>query len=111
MVLKRVGRKKSRQPITPEQQHKIYKVTAVLVFCALLWVIFSPQTGLYGFLKQKAQFERLQQKTVELQQQNKALQKDIDRLKNDPEYLERFAREKHGMMKKNERVYDFGKGK
>lgn len=111
MVLKRVSRKKSRQPITPEQQNKIFKVTAVLVFCALLWVLFSPQTGLYSFFKQKGQLERLQQKTVELQQQNEVLKKDIERLKNDPEYLENFAREKHGMMKKNERVYDFSKKK
>ena len=107
MVQKKIAKKRSKTQLTPGQQNTIFKLTVVLVFIALLWIIFSPQTGVYGFLKQKKQLEHLQQKTVELQEENDDLSKKIDRLLNDPLYLEKVAREKHGLLKKNERVYDF----
>lgn len=108
MVQKKIGKKRSKTQLTTGQQNSILKLTVALVFIALLWIIFSPQTGVYGFLKQKEQLERLQLKTVELQEKNDTLSKEIDRLQNDPSYLEKIAREKYGLLKKNERVYDFG---
>jgi len=108
MVQKKMGRKRSKSQLTTGQQNRILQLTVALVFLALLWIIFTPQTGVYGFLKQKEQLERLQLKTVDLQVKNDALRKEIDLLKNDPKYLEKIAREKYGLMKKNERVYFFG---
>jgi len=99
-------KRKIRTKTTPEQQVRIFKITALFVIIALLWIIFSPTTGLYGLLKQKSKLERLQEKTVELQEENRLLQEELDRLQNDKEYLEKLAR-KQGLMKKNERVYDF----
>lgn len=101
-------KRRTRTKTTPEQQVKIFKITAVLVVIALLWIIFSPNTGLYGLLKQKNKLERLQQKTVQLQDENKQLKEELDRLQNDPAYLEELAR-KQGLMKKHEKVYDFSK--
>ena len=46
-----------------------------------------------------------------LEQQNRDLQAEIEQLKNDAEYLEQVAREKHGLLKKNEMVFDFSKEK
>jgi len=37
------------------------------------------------------------------------IQAEIDGLQDDPEYLEEVARKEYGLLKKNERVYDFSK--
>ncbi len=99
-------KRKTRTRTTPRQQVVIFKITILLVILALLWIVFSPTTGLYALLKQKRTLARLEKKTVELRQENKRLQKKLDRLRNDKQYLEEVAR-KEGLMKKNERVYDF----
>ena len=107
MVQKKIGQKRLKTSLTQGQKSTIFKLTVAFVFIALLWIIFIPQTGIYGFIKQKQELTRLQQKTVRLQEENIALAKEIDRLQNDPSYLEKIAREKYGLLKENERVYDF----
>ena len=44
-------------------------------------------------------------------QENIDMARDIERLQSDKEYLERVAREEHGMLKDNEMVFDFSEGK
>jgi len=43
------------------------------------------------------------------EQENKILQGDIDKLLNDPEFLEEVARKEYNLLRKNEKVYDFSK--
>jgi len=57
----------------------------------------------------RAELKQLQQKTVELEKENSALQEEINRLQNDSEYLEEVARREYGLLRKNERVFDFSK--
>jgi len=57
----------------------------------------------------RTELERLQEKTVELEKENNDLQKEINQLQNDPDYLEKVARKEYGLLKKNERVFDFSK--
>ncbi|MBT8333792.1 MAG: septum formation initiator family protein, partial [Deltaproteobacteria bacterium] len=78
-----------------------------LVVVSMIWLLFAPGTGVYSLLKVRNKTNRLEQETKELIQANKDLQAEIERLKNDPAYLEQIAREKYGMLKKNERVFDF----
>ena len=51
--------------------------------------------------------EELQHQKTRLQQENEALRQEIERIEGDIEYLERIAREKHGLLKKNEMLFDF----
>jgi cell division protein FtsB len=44
-----------------------------------------------------------------LAEENKALQKEIDRLQDDPAFLEEKARKEYGMLKENEVLYIFKK--
>jgi len=44
-----------------------------------------------------------------LEAKNKALQEEINRLENDPAYLEEKARKEYGMLKENEVLYIFKK--
>lgn len=77
----------------------------------MIWLLFAPGTGVYSLLKVRNKTSRLEQETQELIQTNEDLQAEIERLKNDTAYLEQIAREKYGMLKKNERVFDFSRSK
>lgn len=78
-----------------------------MVVVAVLWVLFAPGSGVLALYKKRQELLNLQAKTAQLEQENAKLQKDIDRLQNDPRYLEEVARRDYGLLRTNERVYDF----
>ena len=100
-------KKKISTKLSSRQRMTTIRVSIVLIVIALLWIIFSPQTGCYALFKQQDYLQSLQEKTIDLQAENKQIQRENNRLINDPEYIEKVAREKQGLLKKNERVYDF----
>ena len=102
-------RKKPKKPLTPLQQNRLLKLVLALVVGSTLWILFAPGTGVYSLMKLRNQSLELEKQTQQLIETNEALRAEIDRLKNDPVYLEQIAREKYGMLKKNERVFDFSK--
>lgn len=98
---------KPKQKLTPLQEKRFVKIVISLVVVALLWITFLPGSGLLALWKKRAELKTLQQQTVVLERENAQLQEDIDRLQNDPAYLEEIARKQHNLLKKNERVFDF----
>lgn len=73
----------------------------------LLTLVLLLSVGKRGFIQQiRVKYERKQlQKEIEvLEAEKKELEKEKENL-NDPEYIEKVAREKYGMAKKNEKVY------
>jgi cell division protein FtsB len=76
---------------------------------ALLWIIFAPGSGVVTLMSKRSELKKLQEDTARIEQQIKELQKQIDLLHNDPRYLEDIARKDFGLLKKNERVFDFSK--
>ncbi len=76
-----------------------------LTFFLLLLILFS--TGKHGFIQQiRVQHERkrLVQENKRLQAEKQAKEEEKEKL-NDPEYVEKVAREEYGMAKENEKVY------
>ncbi len=104
-------KKKPKKPLTPLQQNRLLKIILGLVVASLLWILFAPGTGVYSLLKLRNQAFELEELTRELTANNETLRAEIDRLKNDRTYLEQIAREKYGMLKKNERVFDFSQSR
>ena len=102
-------KRKPKKKLTPLQQNRLLKVVLVLVIASILWLLFAPGTGMYSLLKLRSKASRLEVETQELSRTNDELRQEIERLKNDPEYLEQIAREKYGLVKKNEQVFDFSK--
>ena len=102
-------RRKPKKKLTQLQENRLLKITLALVIVSFLWLLFAPGTGVYSLLKLRNKASRLEVETRELSRANEELRAEIDRLKNDTEYLERIAREKYGLMKKNEQVFDFSK--
>jgi cell division protein FtsB len=91
------------------QERRVIKIVAGLVIMALLWIIFSPGSGIVTLMSKRSELKKLQQDTARIEQQIKELQKEIDLLHNDSRYLEDVARKNFGLLKKNERVFDFSK--
>ena len=53
-------------------------------------------------LKKDEEYRKLLQENEKLKQDNLSLYRTIERLKNDPEYIESIARKELGMIKKDE---------
>ena len=70
--------------------------TAVAVLLALMvtWHVIHGQHGLSVWEQKRAEDRALQQEIIELQQENAQMRRQVDRLKSDPEAIEREAREK-----------------
>lgn len=104
-----VIRRKPKKKLTPLQENRLLKIIIVLIIISVVWILFAPGTGVYSLMKQRSKAIELEKQTEALKKSNEKLQAEIDRLKHDDAYLEQVAREKYGLLKKNERVFDFSK--
>lgn len=98
-----------KQKLSRIQEKRVMKIVWALVVVALLWIFFYPGSGLVTLFRKQAELAKLQRETSEVEKQTSLLQKKIDRVKNNPAYLEKVARKDFGLLKKNEKVFDFSK--
>jgi cell division protein FtsB len=84
---------------------------AAIILLILLWVVFSSRTGIVRFFQVNREKEAVQTANKDLEQKNKQLQDEVDRLEKDPATIEEVARKQFGLIKKNEIIYDFSKKK
>jgi cell division protein FtsB len=78
--------------------------TAVLLMIALLFFIVFSERGLAELSLSKKERDRIKALNQHLTQENLTLGVEIDRLKNDPHYIESVARKEFGMIGQNEIV-------
>ncbi len=93
--------------MSPLQQARLLKICAILLVCFLLWVVFAPGSGLLAIWRKRSELRSLTEQNTQLEATNSHLQQEIDKLQNDPGYLEEVARREHNLLKKNERVFEF----
>lgn len=70
----------------------------------LLLTFFFGDRGIIEIIRTKKEIRALQESIVELEAQKRLLSSDIQQLRDNPLALEREAREKLWLMKKNEKV-------
>ncbi len=80
------------------------------MFLLLFFVVFG-ENGSIDLNRLKVERARLLQKNTELKQENISLYREIDRLKNDPKYLENVARQELGVIGKDEVIIKVRKTK
>ncbi|SHO52461.1 FtsB family cell division protein [Desulfopila aestuarii] len=102
-------RRNTNQKLTPLQQLWLRRAIALLVIFAFAWLFFFPGSGLLAIFSKREEVQALQAETAHLEKDNAKLQEGIDKMKNDPTHLEEVARRDFGLLKPNERVYDFAK--
>lgn len=100
-----------RKKMASTRVNRRFRLILLLVACAFLWLFFAPETGFLSLLKQRNELKSLQLETQQLAENNEELKRMIEKLKNDNEYLEKLAREKQGMIKENEIIFEFSKKK
>jgi cell division protein FtsB len=76
----------------------------LLMFFMLLFILFT-DNGYFDLQSLKVEKERLTDRNRRLEHENVVLYREIDRLKNDLEYIESVARRELGMVKKEEMVF------
>lgn len=59
------------------------------------------------YLKLKKNLRDSTKRIAMLQEENKNMRMEIDRLRNDKEYLEDIVRKKYGLIREGEKVYRF----
>jgi len=83
-------------------RQKILLLFAILgLFSLLLFIMFS-DNGLSDLFRLRGERDRLVQENIRLKRENLTLYRTIDRLKNDPAYIESIARRELGMIRKGE---------
>ena len=75
------------------------------VFLIILLFIASGPRGTVQLLKFVSQKQQLEEEIKGLEAKKKELQALREKIEHDPEYLEKIAREKYKMRKKDEKVY------
>jgi cell division protein DivIC len=76
-------------------------------FIVLLILLFLLSIGKRGFIQHiriKIEQHRLKREIASLEKEKERLEEEKKKL-DDPEHIEKIAREKYGMAKKNEKVY------
>ncbi len=85
---------------------KVLLLGLVIVLLVVSWLAFGDRGFVYLYKmdkERKAYLEKIQ----ELELANRELEEEIDRLRNDREYIEATARKELGLVKKNEVIYRF----
>ena len=103
---KKTGRKLTEvlQQIARKKRIKQIVFLAILILVATIFITGSRGTlQLYKFGKQK---QDLEQEIKILEDEKTQLEKMKSNLETDPEYIEKIAREKYKMKKKEEKVYE-----
>ena len=78
-------------------------ITVVLLFSLFFFTIFG-EHGLIDLNSLKKERDQLVDKNEQLSHQNLSLSVEIDRLKDDPEYIENIARQELGMVAEDELI-------
>ena len=97
-----------------EKRTQWKRVTLLVAFSAanvaLLVHLFFGEMGVLRWWKAQAAADRMQEETALLNAENDHLRGEIASLRNDPFHIERLARERLGMVREGEQVYEFYPG-
>jgi cell division protein FtsB len=88
---------------------KILVIVLLLILGGLLIFAVFGQRGVMHMLRLKDEVRKLEEHNQQLKAENLLLHKEIEKLKNNPKYLEDKARDELGLAKENELVYELKK--
>ena len=94
-----------------ERKERILLAGSIVFLIALAyWILFGPFNAIH-YYKVVRELDEVKRENSELASHNEMLREEIEKLTNDPAYLEEVGRKKFGLLKKNEIVFDFSKKK
>jgi len=102
----RITRQKTlRRPIRDfVSRQRVNRIIAVVLGLWVLWILLAGDTSLVQLWKLKSENAVIQNEISELEQRMEDLATEEKNLQ-DPEYLEKLAREEYGMIREGETSY------
>jgi len=86
------------------RQNIILSLIILILFSMFLLIIFG-DNGFVDFVLIKGEKDSLVEKNEKLNQENLVMYREIDRLKNDPKFVENMVRQELGVIGKNEIIF------
>lgn len=74
-------------------------------FALIVYIFMFGDYGAYRIWKQKREIAQLERTIHSLHLEQEKLKREVKLLQNDPEYIEKIAREEYGMIKEGEILY------
>ena len=85
--------------------NKIAWISGAIILLILFQIFVMRDEGLYSLLQLKQEIRDMESHIARLEIEKAELESERDRLLNDPDYLERIARERFRMAKPGEKVF------
>ena len=100
------SKRRPRAALVERQRSGRWKLLAVVAGLAGGYYLFiAGDSGLLELSAQRRELQRLEEHVASLEAQNDSLRLVLWSLENDPDYVEKVAREQYGMIKRGERLY------
>jgi cell division protein FtsB len=81
-------------------------ISGIIIILLLLWHLFSPY-GLVRYFQLQNELAEIRTQNEQLTRHNEELTAELNRFKKDDAFFTEIARKQHGMIKKNEIIFDF----
>ena len=95
------------QRLSRLERKKLRRVILLVLFIVILFLLFFPGRSIMSYRNMQQQLSTVSRENERLEQRNRELASEIERLQTDDAYLEELARKKFGLLKDNETVYEF----
>jgi cell division protein FtsB len=79
----------------------------IFLLIALFYVLFFGEDGIFAYIRLKKEIKDNVARMRVIEEENLKMKRELERLKNDKEYLEEIARKKYGLIREGEKVYRF----
>ncbi len=102
-----MDRQQAKKTLSRLEKKRLMQIIILIGGLSVLFLLLIPGRSLISYQGMRHQVAELTMENENLIRRNQELKEEIERLHHDDEYLEKIAREKHGLLKKNETVYEF----
>ncbi|NQV30523.1 MAG: septum formation initiator family protein [Candidatus Marinimicrobia bacterium] len=86
-------------------ENKVAWISAAIILLVLFQLFVLRDEGIYSLIRLKQEIKAMETHIARLEVEKAELESERDRLLNDPDYLERIARERFRMAKPGEKVF------
>lgn len=94
-----------RQGFNRREKRALARILSAALILSLLFLALAPGCSLRAHFAVSKKIEQARQENQLLLRETMQLNEEIRLLQHDERHLEKIAREKYGMLKKNEEVY------
>ena len=98
-----------REQVSREQRKQayIFFTCVAIVLAYLSYHLIFGEMGVIKYIELRQNKKHLENEIIRIDKENKALNSQVNSLKKDPYYIEKYAREEYGLAKPDELIFQF----